>query len=815
MNQSGIRVRITIILYILSITISVFIFSSIMSRKSIDFEYTSYASCAVDGSDIYYAQNTDRGGVILKLDTKSRVSKMFFSREIEQERVLAVSAFHNSIYAVLSNFANEQDENNGDAFITKSFYRIVCLDKDLHIMKASANFALEDGQFFKNLSVEKNGIFLTTLSDDGLNAYVYHIDANQLEEFDEGDDYNPNKVRVEKIRSKKAENNRFYSDACYIDGQLYVRTDADQPVGVFEKDSYIKEVVSEIKPTTAQIFRLYSGYILAYISALIVWYILLYLIIRAVLKRNRTFYFIIVAEAVLFTITLIGSLAVVDNYQKARLVEHSRFAVTSLLGLADAAGLNEVIDYSDRDVYDTERYQEIKDSICEFVKRDGNNSIFYDVFVYSILDGTVCASGSGRNRELLTDIFGQKLSELQNQIFKGEPYVASDFVIEGEEYRAIAIEVSENAPKFALVGIINATTLDRSVVINNSGTFLLFITVFAIGSVLVVLVWRLYLKDITALENALAVAASGGKFPERPDKVGSDVKEMWDSVSEINKKLEENEYIKIRILEAYYRFAPKNVERALFKNSILEVKNGNSSTIRGTVAIMGIDIGGDQSARIDTVLECIGEYQKEHDCMIVGKSPDLSLLQMFFMETDNGIVKFLIDLYIQNVKSVNSAMISTVLYFDSCRFSVMGSAEEATTCLYSGSQELLKGMVSFVSKCKLGLVIAENVKNRENLKIPYRFIGSARRDSDGVSVKLYEVLDVYPANIRAQRLSTLTRFNEALNCFYEKDFYIARTKFSEILKEAPNDELVRWYVFESERYLNEVAEGEKYKFLHL
>ena len=50
---------------------------------------------------------------------------------------------------------------------------------------------------------------------------------------------------------------------------------------------------------------------------------------------------------------------------------------------------------------------------------------------------------------------------------------------------------------------------------------------------------------------------------------------------------------------------------------------------------------------------------------------------------------------------------------------------------------------------------------------------------------------------------------------YEKDFYIARTKFSDILKESPEDSLVRWYVFEADRYLNESTDDEEYRYIHL
>ena len=54
-----------------------------------------------------------------------------------------------------------------------------------------------------------------------------------------------------------------------------------------------------------------------------------------------------------------------------------------------------------------------------------------------------------------------------------------------------------------------------------------------------------------------------------------------------------------------------------------------------------------------------------------------------------------------------------------------------------------------------------------------------------------------------------------MNAFYEKDFYISRTLFSDILKETPDDDLVKWYVFESDRYLNESVDEETFRNLHV
>jgi hypothetical protein len=82
-----------------------------------------------------------------------------------------------------------------------------------------------------------------------------------------------------------------------------------------------------------------------------------------------------------------------------------------------------------------------------------------------------------------------------------------------------------------------------------------------------------------------------------------------------------------------------------------------------------------------------------------------------------------------------------------------------------------------------------------------RYIGFV--ESGIYTFKLYEILDAYPANERQSRLLTKTKFKEALNLFYQDDFYLARSMFTEVLKENPTDEVTRWYIFICERCLEE------------
>ena len=814
MSQLSLRRRITIILYILSITISLFIFYWIMSRVSIDVEYSSYSAYDTDGSDIYFVQNLSGRGLLFKLNTNGNVSKIFNSQSVDDTRIVGVSVNGDNVYAISESYP-QKDIEITDELEYDCVYQILTFDKKLNLLAQSRKFMISDEEMLFGFSADDDGVYITSLTYDGARVRVYGISSEYLKNSSEDDgDSLGEDIRVEVLRDRKSTDGRFFADAKYVSGELYVRTDADAPEGVFAHDDFVAGVVSNMRLTIGQLISLYSVYIIWYIAALIIWLILLYFIIRMFNNRNRSFYYLLIAEVMLAIIVAVAVTAVANSHYKTRETEHARFAVLSLIGLADASGINDNVDYSEPGFYDSARYLQIKNSLCEFENRAGNSAIFYDVFVYRLKDETICASASGRNRESLAEVYGEALSEIDDDIYRGSQYAAQDFVIEGQDYMAVAVTMQALNPDYAICGIIDHTTTHISVFVDNYAEFIVFLIVFALASALVVLVWFLHMRDLAILERALSNTALGADMPARPMSLGRDIKDMWDATAEIHKRVDEIEYSKIRILEAYYRFAPKNVEKMLGKKSIIEVENGDGAIISGTNAMIVLNLqDGVKLSRLDNVISSIGSYQNEHDVMIAGKTPDMSRLQVFFAENEKGCTQSFINLYGNALSARDINAMTTVLYYSEGQFSVIGTESEATTYFKSSDGDLYLQAGDFAEKMKLGLVITEEVRDRENISLPLRFIGYAGGTPDEPKTKLYEVLDIYPARERSLKLSYLAQYNEALELYYKKDFYFARTKFTDILKFIPEDELIKYYVFRADKYLNESVENEEHKLL--
>ncbi|MBO6241257.1 MAG: hypothetical protein J6O61_10590 [Butyrivibrio sp.] len=805
--------RLIIILYIISFAVSLFIYANVMENVVVPIEYTNHRQYTVIDSTVYLGQNDGEDGSIYAINSNGRVRKVVNTTIGDEHRILAMSSNDEIVYTVLSTSMTHAN-TSGDKSVIEMVpaYCIVCYDKNLNYLAMTPNFVVDNNLVISGFSAEDTGMYMTFISRDRQTIKVYNISNENLREEDD----DPSAViKIDGVRSKRAGEKRFFADAQYSLGQLYVRTDKDIPEGIFAIDPFLESIISNLKIGVFTNIKMYAYYNGWYVTLLIIWLIVLYLIARMLRDKNRTVYYLVIAEVVLLIVIGMATGEVAKIHKDARETERTRFAATSLLGIMDDAGIYERADYSDNSYYDTERYGEIKDTLAEFVNREGNSDIFKDVLVVRLKDEVVCASTCGRNQEVITDIYGSALEDIKKQMNKGSRFASVDFKNEGFRYRAIGVADSIPSPDYALVGVIDVTIENGDPASEAADIIFLFIAIFGVASAIVVLIWYLHMRDFIALEKALADTAEGNSLSDRPITLGRDVKEMWDAVEDVQKRVKGMEYSKLRIFEAYYRFAPKNIELLMEKNSIVEVKNGDSRQFNGTLGCVKTSVESAKKLKnLGGFIDAVGEYVRSHEAMIIGKDIDLSNMQLLFSDKEDSIIRSLVNIYGKLRKNDSKNNISMLLYNSSFTFGVLGNEESASLYVYFDDKDLAGKVLDIAYRMNLGLVISEGIYQKENYDGKVRFIGYGGRDSRGNLVGIYEVLDSHSEKERSQKLAVLDRFNAALQLFYNKEFYQARNKFSDIFKETPEDELVRWYIFACEEYLHKNTEGDDFKILN-
>ena len=90
-----------------------------------------------------------------------------------------------------------------------------------------------------------------------------------------------------------------------------------------------------------------------------------------------------------------------------------------------------------------------------------------------------------------------------------------------------------------------------------------------------------------------------------------------------------------------------------------------------------------------------------------------------------------------------------------------------------------------------------------------RYIGFVVSADRRYTFRLYEIFDACPQPQKFAKMKNRERFERALELFYNNDLYLARSAFSDVLKECPDDGICGWYVFACDEMFNEEASAEK------
>ncbi|MCR5626466.1 MAG: hypothetical protein K6F99_04015 [Lachnospiraceae bacterium] len=836
------RRRVYAIIFIVSIIVSALIFARVMSEMIHSTEYTAYTDSMVTSEGVFFSENLKGEGLIYRFNTDGRVKNIFNTQSMDCEKVYRLGVYEGNLMAILSKQVEVVVEENGSAIKKlKEEYRIVTLANKLSVIKETSGFYLEEGEIVKDISSENGDIFITVITSDGSTIKIYSLNESELldpkeiekkenkkeKEKEEGSQKNAKKSEkeskgfVDTVRIKGSTEGRFYVDAKYADGELTYRTDADKPTGAFAEDARVTDVISKMKLSPLKGFVVYGRYFLVWIAALAVWLIAVTLIARNLFNRNRSVYAFTISEVILVIIMIIFVNYLSYDHGKTLTEQNNKYAVLSLQSLrSDIRGF-ESLDYKDKEFYDSFDYYVLQQLLSEFVTKSGNSSVFKDVLIVHIPDNYAYVSASGRNMEDVGYTYGSEAGNatlsLQNNISN---YAWENFYINGNPCVAIGVAGNSFMSDYVLMGVISdAGENERLKFLTTSPRLMLvFVILFIIGTLLLFLIYRVINLDLAELRNGLNDLALGRAINRNRRTYGNDMVHMWNSISEIEKRVEEINYSKYKILEAYFKYAPKNIERVLAKDSILEVKEGEKLDRKGSLVFISTGqtelSSHDGASGLKDVISDIESCQENENSTLISSDSSLSMLEMFFLDEERGVTEFGTNLITDNMKHRGYKRLSAFIYYGGFTYGTVGTEGQLLTYLVGDKMDEMRSYAKFFRDLNLPLVITEYIKRRENITLPLRHIGYIQPGEDTDKIQLYEVLDAVGRDERINRMKSAERFEATLNLFYKKDFYFARNQFSELLKEYPTDELIRWYLFESEKYLNEEVENADFGELH-
>ncbi len=368
-------------------------------------------------------------------------------------------------------------------------------------------------------------------------------------------------------------------------------------------------------------------------------------------------------------------------------------------------------------------------------------------------------------------------------------------------------------PSRVLCVEIPMTNLEETIHQLQEQYMLLGMLILGIGTIVVALVAFIQNNEWKRVMQAMSVVSVGKEEWKKPRIRSNEMQLMWNSLSEIVKNVAKIDYEKYQMFQAYYRFAPKQIEKILQKASITDVINGDSAEIEGvlTLAVMSGDASLKQAAYVKSMNKkyaLLSKYQKEQGGILVSGDSDLRTMKYMFLEGQESAVQFGIDAIREfadeGIYEKESAML--LMHRDRFTYGISGDEEQAMSFIISGDLSILQNYTRGLRDLGIRMVITDSMIEEIGKQYSYRYIGFI--EEKGNAFKLYEILDVYPERERRMRMRADEKLQQGIKLFYQDDYYLARNAFTEALKECPSDGLSKWYLFTCEYFLDHPEQEE-------
>ncbi len=368
------------------------------------------------------------------------------------------------------------------------------------------------------------------------------------------------------------------------------------------------------------------------------------------------------------------------------------------------------------------------------------------------------------------------------------------------------------APSYAMVVKVSAKAMNTEIRHLKLQYAVLSLFFIAAGMALTGFVVAMQEKEIRRMLRLVSQVAEGRKnwdslkADNKPVlRESTEMHTLQSGLWQIASNIEWMNYSKYRMLQAYYRFAPKQIEKILHRETILDVGPLDRVTTEAALAI--VSFAEEDSLPEREYLRMmvknymrLGEVRKEYEGVIISGSSDLSTVKLMFNEETKKALDFGIRLAAHEDQNDGAGDAFILLHRTRFVYGVAGDDEQAFTYVHSNELKALDNYVEKLRNIGVRMAVTDYVHEVIEKDTVTRYIGYIE-DTD-YTFKLYEVLDAHPADERQKRLELKPKFQKALGLFYKSDFYLARNLFSEILRSCPTDEVAKWYLFLCENSLN-------------
>ena len=438
---------------------------------------------------------------------------------------------------------------------------------------------------------------------------------------------------------------------------------------------------------------------------------------------------------------------------------------------------------------------------------------------------TIAVSASHPYGLEVSQAYPPQLADLVRQAAEGQaPYALVD-----TPDSQIAVATRPLMSNGVLIGVVVIRSETSDIIASSLGTLstlaLTGLVIVLAACILLAVMLLRFTRPLGQLTRQME-AISDGDVKVRDIRAGLDeLGEMARAMQEMCMGLSIREYEVQSTIHSYNRFVPRGLADLLDRASIMEVSFGDVRSITGNVGILSVSNRDEARNKledgpfVDFVNDCFGAaYHNvaEHGGYLLSSGFDLESIKIYYQGKASAAVDSALNLLGEVRGSHSATGISPefflILHRTSFLYGIAGTEDEVFPFLSSQEMEFLMGYSQRFAAAGARVILTDAFSHELESGFAVRYIGFITNPENGVSHKLYEVLDAYPELERNLRIRYDERLQEAIQLFYRSDFYLARNLFSTLLRACPGDGIARWYLFACEHFFNAAAAGEEPDF---
>ncbi len=328
------------------------------------------------------------------------------------------------------------------------------------------------------------------------------------------------------------------------------------------------------------------------------------------------------------------------------------------------------------------------------------------------------------------------------------------------------------------------------------------------------MIWRTF-RSMDQLVNQMEHVAQGNYTAhlhrQRPDELGC----LHATLQELCMGLSIRDYEVNATLQSYQRFIPRGVDQLLGCANVTDIDVGDAQMLEGAVALMAVS--NRAKARtclsdrdyVDFISRSFAQVEtqvREGEGQLLASGFQPAFIPALFPQGVPSGCDMGLRLMGNSNATVGTAKegvqpaYSFILHHSKFFYGVGGTKGQVFPFVSSAELIFLSGYSQKLYNAGVQMVITHVAMEKLEASYAKRYIGFVAMEQ-GRTFQLYELLGGYSDIVRNQRLRYDSELQNGIALFYKADFFLARTCFSQLLKQCPDDGIARWYLFACEERL--------------